>query len=78
MDRSAMHRLGRARRTGFVCFASKPGSARPRLFELTRAFDLACRHCRAEAMADPDPDELSTGAVKTVLADLGWGPPRAR
>ena len=29
-------------------------------WETTRACDLACRHCRAEAVADADPSELST------------------
>jgi len=28
-------------------------------WELTRACDLACRHCRAEAAPDPDPAELT-------------------
>ncbi len=30
------------------------------LWEITRACDLACRHCRAEAQAEPLPGELST------------------
>ena len=29
-------------------------------WEITRACDLACRHCRAEAVARPDPRELAT------------------
>ena len=29
-------------------------------WETTRACDLACRHCRAEAAPDPDPTELTT------------------
>jgi radical SAM protein len=29
-------------------------------WELTRACDLACRHCRAEAAPEPDPAELTT------------------
>lgn len=45
--------------------------------ELTRACALACRHCRAEAVADPDPDELSTAEIAAVLDDLGsLGSPR--
>ena len=34
----------------------------PRLvyWELTRACDLACRHCRAEAIPQRHPDELET------------------
>jgi MoaA/NifB/PqqE/SkfB family radical SAM enzyme len=27
-------------------------------WEVTRACDLACRHCRAEAAPEPDPAEL--------------------
>lgn len=45
--------------------------------ELTRACALACRHCRAEAVADPDPDELGTAEIAAVLDDLGsLGSPR--
>ncbi len=47
------------------------------LFELTKACSLACRHCRAEAGPQREPDELSTREVTTVLDDLaGLGPPR--
>lgn len=47
------------------------------LFELTRACDLACRHCRAEASAARHPLELSTDEAAAVLADLAaLGPPR--
>ncbi len=47
------------------------------LFELTRACDLACRHCRAEAVATGDPRELRTQEVRAVLDDLaGLGAPR--
>ncbi len=56
-------------------------SARPFLvlFELTRACDLACRHCRAESVPDRDPRELSTQEVEAVLDDLAAiGPPRPR
>src|SRR5688572_5969119 len=54
-------------------------SARPPLrvyWELTRACDLACRHCRAEAQPARAPDELTTGECRAVLADLALaGPP---
>ena len=40
------------------------------LFETTRACDLACAHCRAEAQSACDPDELSTAEVTAVLDDL--------
>lgn len=47
------------------------------LFELTRACELACSHCRADAVLDPDPDELSTDEVTAVLDDLAsLGAPR--
>jgi len=47
------------------------------LFELTRACDLACRHCRAEAKRERDPDELMTGEIVAVLDDLAsLGSPR--
>ncbi len=47
------------------------------LVELTRACDLACRHCRAEARARPEPDDLTTEEVRALLDDLAsLGPPR--
>jgi radical SAM protein len=39
-------------------------------WELTRACDLACRHCRADAIPDRSGDELTTEECKTVLAAL--------
>ncbi len=38
--------------------------------ELTRACDLACRHCRAEAIPYRHPLELSTAEVVGLIADL--------
>lgn len=47
------------------------------LFELTRACELACRHCRAEACPGAHPDELTTAEVRAVLDDLAaLGAPR--
>ncbi len=47
------------------------------LWELTRACDLACIHCRAESRSWRDPDELSTAEVTKVLDDLAaLGAPR--
>jgi MoaA/NifB/PqqE/SkfB family radical SAM enzyme len=44
-------------------------------WEITRACDLACRHCRAEARPDPDPAELTTKQALTLLDDLlGFAP----
>jgi len=39
-------------------------------WELTRACDLACRHCRAEAHPDRGVDELTTYECREVLRDL--------
>jgi len=42
-------------------------------WEVTRACDLACRHCRAEAVARRHPGELDTGEALRVLRDLTSG-----
>lgn len=39
-------------------------------WELTRACDLACRHCRAEAINQRDPGELSTQEAKALLQKI--------
>lgn len=39
-------------------------------WELTRACDLACRHCRAEAVPDRDPRELTTEEGRRLLEQL--------
>ena len=45
-------------------------------WEMTRACDLACRHCRAEAIALRHPHELSTAEGRTMLRQaLEFGPP---
>jgi radical SAM protein len=45
-------------------------------WELTRACDLACRHCRAEAIRQRGPDELTTAECQRVLRHLAApGPP---
>ena len=45
-------------------------------WELTRACDLACRHCRAEAQPARATDELTTDECRSTLADLAAaGPP---
>ena len=45
-------------------------------WELTRACDLACRHCRAEAMPERAADELTTEECERVLREFaGAGPP---
>ncbi len=46
-------------------------------WELTRACDLACRHCRAEAVPGRDPGELDTGEGRRLLESLAaLEPPR--
>jgi radical SAM protein with 4Fe4S-binding SPASM domain len=39
-------------------------------WEMTRACGLVCRHCRAEAVATPHPDELTTAEGVRLLNDL--------
>jgi radical SAM protein len=46
-------------------------------WETTRACTLACRHCRASAIAEPLPGELSSAEAETFLRQLaGFGLPR--
>src|SRR5262245_48114378 len=40
------------------------------IWEVTRACDLACLHCRASATCDRDPDELSTAEAYDLLDQL--------
>jgi AdoMet-dependent heme synthase len=43
-------------------------------WEMTRACDLACRHCRAKAIAERDPQELTTAEARAVLEQVqGFG-----
>jgi radical SAM protein len=45
-------------------------------WELTRACDLACRHCRAEAISSRHPEELSTQeCIQLLRVALGFGAP---
>src|SRR3990172_8118031 len=61
---------------------AEPGyvfSRAPRMiyWEMTRACDLACRHCRAEAIAHRDPLELTTAEARAMLDQIaGFGEPR--
>jgi radical SAM protein len=53
------------------------GRAPARVYwELTRACDLACRHCRATAERERAPDELTTDECRAVLRDLAAADPR--
>ncbi len=50
-----------------VDFATTPFVA---IWETTHACDLACRHCRAQAIPQAAPDELTTDEGKRLLSDL--------
>lgn len=43
-------------------------------YELTRACDLVCLHCRACAQRDPAPDELSTAHSRALLSQIAEFP----
>lgn len=46
------------------------------IWEVTRACDLACRHCRAEAMSHRHPGELTTDEARRLMdAIAAFGPP---
>lgn len=46
------------------------------IWEVTRACDLACKHCRAEAVTNRNPLELSTEQGKRLMDDVrGFGRP---
>jgi MoaA/NifB/PqqE/SkfB family radical SAM enzyme len=49
------------------CFDSAP---RRIYWEVTRACDLACRHCRAEAASQRDPAELDATEGLQLIAEL--------
>lgn len=59
--------------------AKRQFDSRPLLvfWEMTKACELACAHCRADAQRDPGPDELSTAEGFALIDDLaGIGRPR--
>lgn len=45
-------------------------------YELTRACDLVCQHCRACAQPKPHPKELSTDEAEAMLGELAQFPKR--
>lgn len=46
------------------------------IWEVTRACDLACRHCRAEACPLPHRDELTTAEAQALIDEVaGFGSP---
>lgn len=46
------------------------------IWEVTRACELACRHCRAEAIARRDPRELKGRALESFLDQVARAKPR--
>ena len=47
------------------------------IWETTHACDLACRHCRAEAIPQHDPLSLTFGEAKRLLEQVeSFGKPR--
>lgn len=40
------------------------------IWEATRACDLACLHCRANAIPEPPPGELDTASAKALIEDV--------
>src|SRR6188768_510963 len=67
----ALTRTNEIARTATRDFATSPLLV---FYELTRACDLICLHCRACAQRDPASDELSTGQSHTLLAQLASFP----
>ncbi|MCX7963040.1 MAG: TIGR04053 family radical SAM/SPASM domain-containing protein [Candidatus Sumerlaea chitinivorans] len=45
-------------------------------YEVTRACDLVCRHCRASAFVNPHPKQLTTTQSKALFDDLSQFPKR--
>lgn len=46
------------------------------IWEVTRACDLACQHCRAEAMPQRHPGELTTEEARRLMDEIAaFGPP---
>ena len=43
-------------------------------YEVTRACDLVCKHCRASAQEEPAPDELSTELAKALVDQVATFP----
>lgn len=66
-------------RKGVVRTLHHDVSQRPHVlvWEVTRACQLACKHCRADAFTTPDPRQLSTAEGKRLLDDFAaYGTPR--
>lgn len=66
-------------RKGVVRTLHHDASERPHVlvWEVTRACQLACKHCRADAFTRPDPRQLSTREGKALLEEFAsYGTPR--
>lgn len=66
-------------RKGVVRTLHRDAAERPHVvvWEVTRACQLACLHCRADAFTRPDPRQLTTDEGKRLLDDLAaYGTPR--
>lgn len=75
--RTAPSSPSKARRGVVRTLHHDPGD-RPHVvvWEVTRACQLACRHCRADAFTKADPRQLTTAEGKALLEDLaGYGTP---
>jgi len=71
--KNAGHQLSSSSTPPGYVFARAP---RMIYWEMTRACDLACRHCRAEAIRDRDPAELTTAeGVRLLEQILEFGTP---
>ena len=42
------------------------------IWEVTRACQLKCVHCRADAQVSPDPRELTRGRVEPLMRFMRW------
>jgi radical SAM protein len=65
--RGAGHGAGHPASAGGRDYASNPMIV---YWEMTQACDLACRHCRAEAQAKPQPGELDHAESVTLLRQI--------
>jgi AdoMet-dependent heme synthase len=71
-DRRVVHNAAHPRRRRRVSAAAFVFEDAPRrvYWETTRACDLVCRHCRAEAAPAAHPDELTEAEGRRLLEDL--------
>ena len=71
---AATHTAPRVVRTQHQDVGDKPFIV---IWEVTRACQLVCKHCRADAQHHADPRQLTTGQGKALLDDIArWDTPR--